>query len=88
MFDGNAQRFHLAAVEWQDSGEHSECGRCRSASCGVAPRESPTAQRGRAMARYLSPDRGRQEQAREIVQKVETPEFIQMDYRTRIAHNR
>lgn len=88
MLDGNAQRFHLAVMERQDPGEHSECGRCRSASCGVAPGESRPAQRVRAMARYLSPNDGRQEKAPEIVQKVETPEFIQMDDRTRIAHDR
>ena len=35
----------------------------------------------------LSSDRDGHDDIREIVQKVETPEFVQMDDRTRVAHD-
>ena len=39
------------------------------------------------MPLYFSPHRGRHDHVREVVQEIDTPELIQMNDRTRIAHD-
>ncbi len=52
-----------------------------------AVRDDRTGNQPGSVAYYFSPHRGWHDHVREVVQKIETPELIQMNDRTRIAHD-
>ena len=66
MIYGNAQRFHFAVVQRQESGERQKFRGCRFAGCGVAPRESGLAQGCGAVPLDLTPDGDRYDHPREV----------------------
>ena len=88
MIDGHAQRLHFTVVQRQESGERQKFRGCRSAGRGVAPRESGLVQGCGAVPLDLTPEGDRYDHPPEVAQQIDASQFIQMNDRTGVAHNR